>query len=83
MNELENFGDEVEVWHKPKDRVKAAIVCRLPFLESNAFSNFYVQAYQGSPLGWTPISKQYRYSTRQGARDKAHRLGYTVSAQDQ
>ena len=76
MQEIDSFDNEAELWRKPKNRTKLAVVDVLNGNESNLFSKFYVQVYQNSPLGWVALTKKYAYTTRGLAQDKAHRLGY-------
>ena len=74
---VNSFAKEAELWHRPKDKTKLAVVDSLPSDESDFLAKFYSQFFQKSPLGWAATGKPHRYSTRQAAREKAHRMGYT------
>ena len=82
MQEIKSFDKEAELWHKPKNKTKVAIVDVLIGKEANAFSKFYAQVFQDSPIGWVPITKKYLYTTRGLAQGKVHRLGYVEKARE-
>lgn len=71
---LEN--ESVEKWKKENDNTKIAIVDEVD--EPDAFTSFYCQILQNSPIGWIPVSQQWKFGTRVSAREKIHRMGYTL-----
>ena len=81
--EIKNFDKNMDLWQKPQDKTKIAVVAPLPSDEEKFLSKFYAQIYQHSPLGWVPVSTRYQYSTRGIAQDKVHRMGYSVPLRDQ
>lgn len=77
MQDLFEIPEGAEKWRKDGSLQKLAIVAELPSSEQNEFSKFSTVVIQNSPLGWVPVSSNWKYHSRHAARDKAHRLGYT------
>lgn len=72
---------KLEQWHKPGNHRQTLCIYDLEE-EGDAFVSFCLQRYQESPIGPQAIGKEHRVASRESAQDKAVRLGYVRSHED-